>query len=516
MTILISPLDLLLDTENPRFVILQSREQADIRKYLVTYEDVCQLASDINTYGSLLPGERIVALHEGDKYVVIEGNRRTCSLQMLLNRDLIPDGFAHRIPHISPSIFKNCGSIEVDILPDRDSALELMTKRHIEGVKQWKPLAKKQFFAANYKNGQGQSIHNLSRITGVREGDIKEDIRDYKFFYSVYEKYCATHPDFNKEIVVLKTDPFWRIFKAKFEFPIGNKVSPKDFFNLSFDDTFNTTSSLPSDLFEKIIQLVFEKAIVEETVTTRNVLTDVEGIIPLLQAVIDAEKSTPKDNADVPPHQGENAMQESPVSEEGGHSHSDTSSPTNYGNDNSTENNMGNTTGGPSPGGPSPRSFFETISWYGKLDPANQQHQGLLCAINELYRLSSTNCGRHKAYESFPIASGMVLRTVYEQALRLRLMQVNLWGTYCQTINGAFPTLKTMEDFINARANKSTVFPEQGMVRAYDRVIAATHREFLNANIHYPGNISVTSASLEAIAACGMFALIQGIINLIN
>lgn len=84
MAIAISPLDLLLDTENPRFVILQSREQADIRKYLVTYEDVCQLATDINTYGRLLPGERIVALHEGDKYVVVEGNRRTCSLQMLL------------------------------------------------------------------------------------------------------------------------------------------------------------------------------------------------------------------------------------------------------------------------------------------------------------------------------------------------------------------------------------------------------------------------------------------------
>lgn len=188
MAIAISPLDLLLDTENPRFVILQSREQADIRKYLVTYEDVCQLATDINTYGRLLPGERIVALHEGDKYVVVEGNRRTCSLQMLLNRELIPDGFAHRIPHTSASILTNCSNIEVDILSDRNSALELMTKRHIDGVKQWKPLAKKQFFAANYKNGQGQSIHDLSRITGVREGDIKEDIRDYKFFYSVYEK----------------------------------------------------------------------------------------------------------------------------------------------------------------------------------------------------------------------------------------------------------------------------------------------------------------------------------------
>lgn len=76
--------------------------------------------------------------------------------------------------------------------------------------------------------------------------------------------------------------------------------------------------------------------------------------------------------------------------------------------------------------------------------------------------------------------------------------------------------LKSMEDFINLGANKTIVFPEQEMVIIYDRVIAATHRDFLNANIHYPGNINVTADSLESIAAGGMFALIQGIIDLIN
>lgn len=377
-------------------------------------------------------------------------------------------------------------------------------------------LAKKQFFAANYKNGQGQSISDLSRITGVREGEIKEDIRDYKFFYSVYEKYCAAHPNFNKEIVVLKTDPFWRIFKAKFEFPVGSKISPKDFLHISIDDTFNTTSSLPDDLFDRITQLVFEKAIVEETVTTRNVLTDVDGILPLLQAVVDVQHNAPEDEPNVSPLQDDNGAQEPPADEDDEEPHGNTPPPPDHGNTNPAGNNTENPTGGPRPGGPSPRSFFETISWHGKLDPANQQHQGLLYAINELYGLSNTNCGRHKAYESFPIASGMVLRTVYEQALRLRLMQVNLWGAYCQERKGALPTLKTMEDFINVGVNKNKVFPDQGMVLTYDRVIAATHRDFLNANIHYPGNINVTAASLEAIAAGGMFALIQGIIDMIN
>ena len=48
MAITISPLDLYLDENNPRFVILTSRSQAEIRKYLVTNEDVLQLDRSIN------------------------------------------------------------------------------------------------------------------------------------------------------------------------------------------------------------------------------------------------------------------------------------------------------------------------------------------------------------------------------------------------------------------------------------------------------------------------------------
>lgn len=170
------------------------------------------------------------------------------------------------------------------------------------------------------------------------------------------------------------------------------------------------------------------------------------------------------------------------------------------------------------PGGPSPRTFFEALSWRGKLDPANGEHQGVLFAISELHRLSCASIGRQKAYKVFPVATGMVLRTAYEQALRFRLRQVNLWGAYINTLRGnnRLPTLKTMEDFIGLGVNKSVVLPEHEMILAYDLVIVASHREFLNANIHFPGNINVTAESLEAIAAGGMYRLLQSIINLAN
>lgn len=513
MAVTVSPLDLALDVDNPRFVILASREQADIRKYLVTYEDVCQLATAINEYGSLLPGERIVVLRENDKYVVVEGNRRTCSLQFLLSRDLIPDGFAHRIPHTSAAVIEKCSTIEVDILPNRNAALELMTKRHIQGVKEWKPLAKKQFFAANYQDGHGQSIQGLSRITGIREGEIRDDIRDYKFFFDVYKKYASNHPEFDREIIVLKTDPFWRIFKAKFEYPSGNRISPKDFLHISYDDTLNTVSSLPLALFEQITQLVFEQTIVQEAVSTRNVLTDVDGIMPLLQAVADC--TTDEEENGPAPTTEHTPNAEEAITPEAGQDGSGSMPPRDTEGESNSGSGSDDLSGGPRPGGPSPRSFFETISWRGKLSQSNPSHQGLLYAINELYGLSSQNCSRQKAYRVFPIATGMVLRTVYEQALKLRLNQVGLWGTYMQGLNRGLPTLSSMENFICAGTNKPVVFPDQGVLLAYDCVIAASHREFLNANIHYPGNINVTADSLEAIAAGGMFSVIQGIINLL-
>lgn len=275
-------------------------------------------------------------------------------------------------------------------------------------------------------------------------------------------------------------------------------------------------SALDNDLFNQIVQLVFRSAIVTETVTTRNVLTDVEGILPFLE--LSTHDPEPENDADdeQPPTDTEPPKVTNPFKEdiEGTENENGEFGGAATGTD-GTGCSSGDT-GGPPPGGPTPRMFFETISWRGKLDPGRQEHQGLLIALDELYRLSVVNCGRQKAYKTFPVATGMILRSVYEQALRLRLKQVDLWRNYCSTLrNFTLPTLSSMEKFINQGVNKPVVFPDPNMVSAYDRVIAAAHREFLNANIHYPGNIRVASDSLEGIAAGGMYYLIHAIINLI-
>jgi hypothetical protein len=521
MSIQISPLELLLDEENPRFVILNKKGQADIRKYLVAYEDTCQLAMAINNYGSLLPGERVVVLQKGSKYIVVEGNRRTCSLQMLLSRKLIPNGFHHKIPRTSDAIKKNCQFIEVDVLDNREKALELMSKRHIEGVKQWKPIAKKQFFASNFQSGQ--SVSDLARITGIKESEIKSDIRDYKFFLSAYNKYNKNHPDFAKEIINLKIDPFLRVFKSKCSFS-GEKVRPTDILKIAYDDDYNIISPIDNTLFNQIVQLVFEETIISEKIDTRNVLTDVNGIIPLLEKATYGLKTDPNidEGNSASTNQPSNSDKKNDIDNETGKSTTETMAPirpnVSGDNKNGSGDNTSDTVSGGSPtGGPSPRTFFETIHWEGKLKPTEPMHEGLLSALYELYLLSNKNVSRQKAYQLFPVATGMILRTVYEQALKLRLNQVQLWGTYCASVSPrSFPTLSGMEGFIKTGVNKAIVLPKREMVDAFDRVIAASHRDFLNANIHHPGNIRVSTDTLEGIACGGMFYLIQSIIDILT
>jgi hypothetical protein len=76
--------------------------------------------------------------------------------------------------------------------------------------------------------------------------------------------------------------------------------------------------------------------------------------------------------------------------------------------------------------------------------------------------------------------------------------------------------LRGIEDFINKAEHKNIVLPKKEMILAFDRIIAAKDREFLNSNIHYTGNINVSSSTLEGIAKGGMYSLIQNIINLLS
>jgi hypothetical protein len=519
MSIQVSPLDLLLDESNPRFATANVVGQDSIRKYMVVYEDVVKLATDINRHGGLMPGERIVILDDGGQHVVVEGNRRTCSLQMLLSRDLIPAGFEDQIPVARKEMVTGCSAIEVDVLPDRNAALELMAERHIGGVQQWKPIAKKRFFAANFE--LGQTVKELSERTGIASEEIRQDIRQYKFFLMAYELHGRLYSDFDKKIVDLKIEPFLRIFHAIFSY-CGKPVGPVEFLRIGYDKALNTTSSLSDDLFKQIVALVFHETAIGN-VSTRQGLANVAGINPLLdKAFQELHKATSQDEeTGLFPTRAPSTGSKAAIRKDGA-GEQETVSTSTLGNeaiDGSTNGTDASTNMSsiPESGGPSPDKFFESISW-NRLDKANPDHQGLIVALHELHEMSIVSCGRNKekGWQTFPVAAGMVLRMAYEQSLILRLSQVKLWDAYEDWLKEQRKRdgLANMEEFVAKKSNESAVLPDRAMVSAFNRVRLTHDRDFLNANAHNPGQMRVTSSSLESLAQGGLLHLIQRIVSL--
>lgn len=100
--------ELLLDEENPRFassiLVKESTNkitQEMIIEHLLRYSDVIKLAQRINEVGELHGSEIITCTKKGDKFVVLEGNRRTCACKLLLDRKLIPEQYRSNFPFIT-------------------------------------------------------------------------------------------------------------------------------------------------------------------------------------------------------------------------------------------------------------------------------------------------------------------------------------------------------------------------------------------------------------------------------
>ncbi|WP_152657084.1 ATP-binding protein [Oceanobacillus sp. CFH 90083] len=174
----------------------------------------------------------------------------------------------------------------------------------------------------------------------------------------------------------------------------------------------------------------------------------------------------------------------------------------------------GSKSNGSIPRGDSPGNFFEHITWHGKLKPSNNDHVGLIVALDELHKMSKKRVKStktfEKAYYSFPVSAGMLLRTAYEQALILQLKKTAEWSKINQQCRG-MPTLKNIEHYV--KDNITIVLPDQQMKRAFNSVKSISSRDFLNSNIHHPGLIRTTPSTLEGMTNGGMYSLISCIIS---
>ena len=174
--------------------------------YLMQNESISTLATNLRKTGGLHPAESIVCIKQGEKYIVLEGNRRVsackalCKIYSENNIDWIPIDVVPTFPllHLDTDkiLIDSISILDAVIYKTREQAQLYISDKHIDGVKKWESIEKSSYFHKMFRDMlRINSVENLNadtiiteivKITGSKRSDVKECITKYSFFMSVY------------------------------------------------------------------------------------------------------------------------------------------------------------------------------------------------------------------------------------------------------------------------------------------------------------------------------------------
>lgn len=140
--------NLTLDELNPRLPTTVGRQQAEMLAYIARTTSIAEIMTAIAENG-YFPGEPLIVVPgPGDKFVVVEGNRRLTALKLLQDPALYPK--SRKVQEIASSAEHRPDVIPCVLFNNRTEVVNYLGYRHITGVKQWEPLAKARYIAAYF------------------------------------------------------------------------------------------------------------------------------------------------------------------------------------------------------------------------------------------------------------------------------------------------------------------------------------------------------------------------------
>lgn len=316
---------LILDEQNPRFIVPPNPSQQSIVDYLIDYEEVVKLAMSIRDNGGLFAGERVIVYEEDEKYVVLEGNRRVCACKILLNPNLLSNRKPATIGTIEATVTNSLkeaiNKISVDIMPNRISAQSSLAAKHIEGIKRWSTISKYKFVSLEFD--AGRSIEEISRVTGLTQTKIKSGLKEYRLIDYALRLGYWTEQEREKylDLQEIKTSRFTRLFSAKTN--DENKLKLREIIGLDYDDKYQILTDLDKESFDNIIFIVAQAAFNPEYCPEFNTRSTYEDIPQLMKyfkdkninvtsreercdkSVVSANKVDNESKKDVRNHQGD-------------------------------------------------------------------------------------------------------------------------------------------------------------------------------------------------------------------
>lgn len=517
--------DLLLDEENPRFassiLVKESTNkitQEMIIEHLLKYSDVIKLAHRINEVGELHGSEIITCTKKENKFVVLEGNRRTCACKLLLDRELIPKDYKSNFPFITEHAKANIQKVMVTIYPDREAVQAYLSDRHIAGVRKWSALEKNNYYMNLFL--QYGNVESVKKHTSDSVAIVAKSIKKYQFFMDVFNILKSQYENLEIEKIdyLPMVDRFMDILVGDDE-EVG--------LNLMLDDKRlqYVCISEKKDIYIKILLKIGEAFLIrkerrlcEDGEIPKVVGSEIYGKNDQKKLIIEDQR-IPGLYSLIQQYKGENKgeIKEGNASQNvncSGANDASTTSKEKDGNDFSNvsgetkENKQDNNSGG---SGNLPY-FFQGLK-YQNLDPNDVDSHGVSRACREI-QLFSTK----KLVDTFPMAAAFLTRTVIEHALIYYSKKHKIQGQnkyIWEDISNSGTAIKLSSIIKKYDTNLSNYILDVNMRQYFTNLFSDynTNVNPLNWVVHRPDEYQLPAKDLIELPRKGLLALVNFLIS---
>jgi hypothetical protein len=156
------------DPNNPRLIEdgIKNPSEGQIIQALADGADLAEVIASVAANG-YIDIEPLIAQRQGERYRVLEGNRRLAAIRILQKPELAK-GTGITVPEISAENLKTLKEVTVYAVADPEQAREYIGFKHINGPHKWNALAKARFAADWYKadKSKGLTIDMIARSLG--------------------------------------------------------------------------------------------------------------------------------------------------------------------------------------------------------------------------------------------------------------------------------------------------------------------------------------------------------------
>lgn len=267
-TVVLDPLKINLDFNNPRFSMFDFSTEEEIVKYLVDFEQIKELAFQIGENGYNTIGERIIILKSRNagkiNYTVLEGNRRVASLKLLFQySSLLTSSERNKLEQLN--LNRKDFEVSCDVVNEdtREEALFKISAKHVDGIKTWSATDKRVFYHNLYtqyrKKGlsSDEALAKIKNITPERKVTIRNAIQQLNYLTSVYNATQIYKSDLEK-LAHLDTD----VLVSRVLRPLLKEL------NLEFNDEFQVTAK-NEKVYHEILGLLGKAVWIDKKLDTR-------------------------------------------------------------------------------------------------------------------------------------------------------------------------------------------------------------------------------------------------------